>query len=777
MPCVSALALAATVCLLSPVPAAGAPPAGPARQRPGDAGDVQAARQAIFEAEDRRAPSDADLAVLRNGLLHRDEDVQRMAVRALGRLERPALVADIGRALSSPSAGVRIAATEALGQAVAAGSGDAAAAVQAMLLKHLRAERDQGVVGTACRTLGRLPYTTAQAARSAEVALLVAALPLDAPQGASLTLRVGVARGLESLLRRHARLFTPSAETVRRLKQLAVDRRQALRGDNPEEVARVRRLAFSALGAAKLADEATIAAAAADPDGQVRRLAIIALAAAPAGALPEPARTTLMAAALTDPDALVRYEALRIHARSLTGGSADWAPVFAAVEDASPHVALLAIDLLQGPQPDRARAVTVLRREAAALPADGQGPKDWHRAAHALVSLARIEPDEASALLPRLEASHAWPARMYAARAAVLLRDTHALTRFARDGHDNVREAAIAGLKTVAGHEADHLYIEALGRPDYQLVMTAAGALIGSPRRAEASAALLAALARITAERRETSRDARLALLARIGELGAPSDARMLELYASDLDPKVAAEASAMIGRWTGQAPPARPSPLPVVVPDLADIEQLRGARARVRVAGRGTFEFELLPDEAPATVARFVSLARAGYYNGLTFHRVVPAFIVQGGSPGANEFAGDGPFMRDEIGLEPHVRGAASISTRGRDTGDAQIWFNLVDNPRLDHEYTVFGRTSAGADVLDRILECDLIERIDILPSPQPLIGVGSNYVPAVLTMTVLSARDGRLASDRRGWANAQRSPDRLAPQALIARRQIRRC
>ncbi len=71
---------------------------------------------------------------------------------------------------------------------------------------------------------------------------------------------------------------------------------------------------------------------------------------------------------------------------------------------------------------------------------------------------------------------------------------------------------------------------------------------------------------------------------------------------------------------------------------------------------------------------------------------------------------------MRDEIGLEPHVRGAASISTRGRDTGDAQIWFNLVDNPRLDHDYTVFGRVSAGADVLDRILECDIIERVTIL-------------------------------------------------------------
>ena len=93
-----------------------------------------------------------------------------------------------------------------------------------------------------------------------------------------------------------------------------------------------------------------------------------------------------------------------------------------------------------------------------------------------------------------------------------------------------------------------------------------------------------------------------------------------------------------------------------------------------------------------------------------------MPGFIVQGGSPGANEFSGDGAFMRDEIGLEPHVRGAASISTRGRDTGDAQIWFNLADNPRLDHDYTVFGRVFAGAGVLDQILECDVIERVVIV-------------------------------------------------------------
>ena len=113
----------------------------------------------------------------------------------------------------------------------------------------------------------------------------------------------------------------------------------------------------------------------------------------------------------------------------------------------------------------------------------------------------------------------------------------------------------------------------------------------------------------------------------------------------------------------------------------------------------------------------RFARLARAGYYNGLTFHRVVPNFVIQGGSPGANEYVGDASFMRDEVGTWPHVRGAVGISTRGHDTGDAQIFVDLVDNPRLDHVYTVFGQVLNGIDIVDRILEGDVIERIEILP------------------------------------------------------------
>jgi len=146
------------------------------------------------------------------------------------------------------------------------------------------------------------------------------------------------------------------------------------------------------------------------------------------------------------------------------------------------------------------------------------------------------------------------------------------------------------------------------------------------------------------------------------------------------------------------------------------DWRRLAGARARVTMTDIGTFEMVLFAQEAPATVLRFVHLAESGYYNGLTFHRVVPNFVIQGGSPGANEYIGDATFMRDEVGRWPHVRGAVGISTRGRDTGDAQIFIDLVDNPRLNHDYTVFAQVLSGLDVIDQVLEGDVIERIEIV-------------------------------------------------------------
>jgi peptidyl-prolyl cis-trans isomerase B (cyclophilin B) len=146
------------------------------------------------------------------------------------------------------------------------------------------------------------------------------------------------------------------------------------------------------------------------------------------------------------------------------------------------------------------------------------------------------------------------------------------------------------------------------------------------------------------------------------------------------------------------------------------DLRRLASARVRVAIAGVGSFELALIASEAPMSALRFVRLVESGYYNGLTFHRVVPNMVIQGGSPGANEYVGDATFMRDELGQWPHVRGAVGISTRGRDTGDAQIFVDLVDNPRFDHDYTVFAHVLNGMDVVDAILEGDVIEKIDIV-------------------------------------------------------------
>jgi cyclophilin family peptidyl-prolyl cis-trans isomerase len=83
------------------------------------------------------------------------------------------------------------------------------------------------------------------------------------------------------------------------------------------------------------------------------------------------------------------------------------------------------------------------------------------------------------------------------------------------------------------------------------------------------------------------------------------------------------------------------------------------------------------------------------------------------------NEYVGDGPFMRDEVGLLHHLRGTIGISTRGRDTGDAQWFINLVDNYRLDHDYTVFGQVESGMEVVDGIREGDVMERVQIIARP----------------------------------------------------------
>jgi cyclophilin family peptidyl-prolyl cis-trans isomerase len=246
------------------------------------------------------------------------------------------------------------------------------------------------------------------------------------------------------------------------------------------------------------------------------------------------------------------------------------------------------------------------------------------------------------------------------------------------------------------------------------LIITAARALEDKAYAARATAPLLTSLGRVTKEHRDTSRDPRMAILNRLQAYGDASQAVNLEGYLKDFDPAIAQKAAEILTAWTGQPRTAAPQPLTPPGVTSAAVAALRGKSLRVHMAGRGSFDIGLDVDAAPLTVIRIARRAGEGYYNGLTFHRIAPNFVIQGGSPGANEYSGENFFMRDEVGL--HLRGTVGISTRGRDTGDAQIFVNLIDSPRLDHIYTVFGTVVAGMDVVDGVLEGDVIERVELV-------------------------------------------------------------
>lgn len=662
----------------------------------------------MLVAEDSRADTEEGLAPIFRGIEAPGPETRQVAVRALGRMERPELVPAIVPLLSDPSSAVRSEAANALGQAVFRGGAGPAVGP---LLTRMDEESDPHVRGVIAQTLGRLPYESADTARIVDAVLVGA---LDDSEPATL---VGVMRGLESLVRRQGSEFPPSTRALERLREFA--RYRSPYGAADPFSPRIRRLAIAALVQSGRVDTGFLITVLADRDVEVRRLA----AGAASAIETLDGRMDVISLALSDESGPVRLAGLAAYGRHLMAASG-CDVVVAALDDPDPHVALTAIDLLgNGCGADRTSVDRLTSIVEGLGPGGGDDgfhnyPNSWHRPAHALVALAAVAPETAARYL-EIHATHdTWWVRRYAARAAASGQSVEVLERLAGDEHDGVREAAVAGLAAVLGHDADPYYRRQLARRDYNLIMTAAGALEGTPNPAAAIPALFDALERISAERRETSRDARRALIQRIGSIGGRNQAVALIPYLRDFDPEIAGEVAEILGRWTGRTYQPSPRQLPrSPLPAFGDLAQLANEMAVLEMRGGGRIALELLPFEAPTNVARFARLARNGYFDGLTFHRVSRNFVIQGGSPGANEFVGDGPFTRDELVKHSQLRGTVGISTRGRDTGDGQIFVNLVDNPRLDHNYTLIAEVVSGLDMVDAVLEGAVIERLTWQP------------------------------------------------------------
>jgi len=124
----------------------------------------------------------------------------------------------------------------------------------------------------------------------------------------------------------------------------------------------------------------------------------------------------------------------------------------------------------------------------------------------------------------------------------------------------------------------------------------------------------------------------------------------------------------------------------------------------------------ELFPQDAPKTVENFVTLAKKGFYNGLTFHRVVPGFVVQGGCPKGNGTGGPGYTVPAEFNKNKHVRGSLAMArSQHPDSAGSQFYFTYGAQPHLDNNYTVFGKVTSGMEHVDSIRQGDRMTSITI--------------------------------------------------------------
>ena len=179
-------------------------------------------------------------------------------------------------------------------------------------------------------------------------------------------------------------------------------------------------------------------------------------------------------------------------------------------------------------------------------------------------------------------------------------------------------------------------------------------------------------------------------------------------------DDEFVRRAAAQAIRQTGRNMVAPPEPLADLVDPLHGAGGVTGARI---TTSRGVIEVELFPRVAPATVASFASLAEAGFHDGLTFHRVVPGFVIQGGDPDGTGWGGPGYRVRSEFSAVPYEPGTLGMARGPEIDTEGSQWFITHDRqPHLTGNYTVFGKVVAGMDVVQQVRQGDTVVSIEIL-------------------------------------------------------------
>jgi HEAT repeat protein/cyclophilin family peptidyl-prolyl cis-trans isomerase len=337
--------------------------------------------------------------------------------------------------------------------------------------------------------------------------------------------------------------------------------------------------------------------------------------------------------------------------------------------------------------------------------------------AAAFASAAKIDPDAFLLVFSGFEPDREWSVRASLAGVLATLpadRVRTAVLDLAGDPDVKVQGPALEALVKVGAPDLSQRLFAALEAPDFALRATAAE-LIGAGKIEGGAARLEVAYRRGQSDSTYVARGAALTALAQYGSAAAKP---VLTEALRDKDWPVRTRAAELLrGLGETSALPGRPGATrqpPAFFESDALLHPPFSPHAFLETR-LGTIEIELNMTDAPVTSLTFMELARAGFFNGLKVHRLVPNFVMQAGDPRGDGQGGPGYAIRDELGMLPFVRGTVGMAIDWRDTAGSQFFITLSPQPHLDGKYTVFGRVVQGFDLLDAVAQWDVIERIRI--------------------------------------------------------------
>jgi HEAT repeat protein len=342
--------------------------------------------------------------------------------------------------------------------------------------------------------------------------------------------------------------------------------------------------------------------------------------------------------------------------------------------------------------------------------------------ASALRSIATLDAENFVTVLSALDPDPHWSVR--AALATVLSAFASEVTlprvtAMLNDSDQRVIPSVLQALVKMKAPNAVPVLLDRL-KADDPVVRAAAATGLGELKPPNGAAALADAYRNGERDPIYTARAAALAALSKYGAAAATPTLKSAfadkdwavrvraAMLLKQLDPSAAADADAQI----------RPAPttLPEETYQAAHLVNPPVSTQVYVDTDRGSIQIELAVVDAPLTVENFISLARKGYFNGLSVHRVVPDFVVQDGDPRGDGEGAPGYTIRDELNERPYLRGTVGMALDPwPDTGGSQWFITHSPQPHLDAKYTVFGRVISGMEIVDQIRQWDVIRRVRV--------------------------------------------------------------